>query len=108
MPLDHASYQISLGQFEEAVETLEQGRAIFWSEMRGLCIPICQLIEEDSLLAKRFADINQELETTTISVTPSGRPEIQDSVHQSKDGKDPFGWLVIKRKKLVEERDAFS
>ena len=28
MPLDYASYQIGLGQFEEAVETLEQGRAL--------------------------------------------------------------------------------
>ena len=106
MPLDYASYQINLGQFEEAVETLEQGRALLWSEMRGLRTPICQLIEEDSPLAKRFADINQELETMTISVTPSGRPEIRDSIHQSNDGTDPFGRLVIKRKKLVEERDA--
>ena len=105
MPLDYASYQIHLGQFEEAVETLEQGRALIWSEMRGLRTPVCQL-EEDSPLVKRFAEINQELEILTISVTPSGRPEVEDSVHESKDGMDPFGRLVVKRKKLVEERDA--
>ena len=105
MPLDYASYQIKLGRFEEAVETLEQGRALLWSEMRGLRTPVCQLIEEDSPLAKRFAEINQELGTLTISVTPSGRPEIEDSVYQNTDGTDPFGRLVIKRKKLVEERD---
>jgi tetratricopeptide (TPR) repeat protein len=105
MPLDYASYQIHLGRFEEAVETLEQGRALLWSEMRGLRTPVCQLIEEDSPLAKRFAEINQELETLTISVTPSGRPEVEDSVGQGKDGTDPFGRLVIKRMKLVEERD---
>ena len=104
MPLDYASYQIDLGQYEEAVETLEHGRALLWSEMRGLRTPVCQLIEEDSPLAKRFAEINQELETLTISVTPSGRPEVEDSVNQN--GTDPFGRLVIKRKKLVEERDA--
>ena len=104
MPLDYASYQINLGQFEEAVETLEKGRALLWSEMRGLRTQVCQLIEEDSLLAKRFEEINKELETLTISVTPSGRPEMEDS--QGKDGTDPFGRLVIKRKKLVEERDA--
>ena len=106
MPLDYASYQIKLGQFEEAVETLEQGRALLWSEMRGLRTPVCQLIEEDSPLAKRFAEINKELEILTISATPSGRPEMEDSVQQGKDGTDPFGRLVIKRKKLVEERDA--
>ena len=104
MPLDYASYQINLGQFEEAVETLEQGRALLWSEMRGLRTSVCQLIEEESPLAKRFAEINQELETMTISVTPSGRPEIEDNANQN--GMDPFGRLVIKRKKLVEERDS--
>ena len=102
MPLDYASYQINLGQFEEGVETLEQGRALLWSEMRGLRTPVTQL-DEDSPLARRFSEINQELEAFTMSVTPSGRPEIEDGVAQ--DGTDPFGQLVIKRKKLVEERD---
>jgi hypothetical protein len=105
MPLAYKSYQIGLGRFEEAVETLEQGRALLWSEMRGLHTPVFQLIEEDSL-AKKFAKINQELETLTIALTPSGRPEVEDGVHESKDGTDPFGQLVIKQKKLVEERDA--
>ncbi|KAN0134203.1 CHAT domain containing protein [Lactarius tabidus] len=105
MPLDYASYQIRLGQFEEAVETLEQGRALLWSEMRGLRTPVFQLIGEDSPLAKKFAEINQELETLTIAATPSGRPGVEDGAHQRKDGTDPFGRLVIKQKKLVEERD---
>ena len=105
MPLDYASYQIQLCRFEEAVETLEQGRALLWSEMRGLRTPVFQVIEGDSL-AKRFAELNQELETLTIAVTPSGRPEVGDGVHLGRDGTDPFGRLVIKRKKLVEERDA--
>ena len=106
MPLDYASYQIHLCRCEEAVETLEQGRALLWSEMRGLHTPVIQVIEEDPPLAKRFAEINQELENLTISVTPSGRPEIEDGAHEGKDGTDPFGRLVLKRKKLVEERDA--
>ena len=103
MPLDHASYQIDLGHFEEAVETLEQGRALLWSEMRGLRIPVAQLIKEDSLSAQRFAQINQELESLIIAATPSGKPEVEDGV---RDGTDPFGRLVIKRQKLVDERDA--
>jgi hypothetical protein len=106
MPLDYASYQIRLGRFEEAVETLEQGRGLLWSEMRGLRTPVAQLIEEDLPLAKRFAEINQELEVLTISVTPSGKPEMEDSgVAQGGDGMDPFGRLVVKRQKLMEERD---
>jgi tetratricopeptide (TPR) repeat protein len=103
MPLDYAYYQINLGQFEEASEILEQGRALLWSQMRGLRTPVTQLVE-DSPLAKRLVKINQELEVTTKSVTPSGRPEIEDDGAQ--DVSDPFGRLVIKWKKLVEERDA--
>jgi hypothetical protein len=35
IPFDYASYQLDLGQLEAAIETLEQGRALLWSEMRG-------------------------------------------------------------------------
>lgn len=69
MPFDYASYQIDLGHLEVAIETLEQGRALLLSEMRGLRAPMAQLIEEDPPLAKRFAEINQELEALTISIT---------------------------------------
>ncbi|KAH9171555.1 CHAT domain-containing protein [Lactarius sanguifluus] len=108
MPLDYASYQISLGRFEEAIETLEQGRALIWSEMRGLRTPIAQLAEEDPPLAKRFAEVNQELGGLTISVTPSARQELEmgDGVAQDRDWTDPFGRLLVKQQKLVEERDA--
>ncbi|KAH9005615.1 CHAT domain-containing protein [Lactarius hatsudake] len=104
VPLDFASFQIKLGRFEEAVETLEQGRALLWSEMRGLRTPMARLIEEDPQLAKRFAEINQELEALTTSITPSGRPEMEDGVAQG-DGMDPFGQLVVKQRRLGEERD---
>ncbi|KAH9160818.1 CHAT domain-containing protein [Lactarius sanguifluus] len=106
MPLDYASFLIKLGRFEEAVETLEQGRALLWSEMRGLRTPMVQLVVEDAPSAKRFAEINQELEALTISVTPSAMSEAEDGVAQSGDGMDPFGRLVVKQRKLVEERDA--
>ncbi|KAI9444053.1 hypothetical protein H4582DRAFT_1918949 [Lactarius indigo] len=90
MPLDYASYQ-------EAIETLEQGRALLWSEMRGLRIQMAQLIEENPPLAKRFAEVNQELEALTISDTPSGKPGTEDGVSQRRDWTDPFGRLVPTR-----------
>ncbi|KAH8992687.1 CHAT domain-containing protein [Lactarius akahatsu] len=105
VPFDYASFQIGLGRFEEAVETLEQGRALLWSEMRGLRTQMAQLVE-DSPLAKRFAEINEKLEALTISITPSGRPEMGDGIAQDRDWTDPFGRLVVKQQKLVEERDA--
>src|ERR1700735_12499 len=98
----------SASRSEEAVETLERGRALLWAEMRGLRTPIAQLIEGDSPLAKRFVDIHQELEALTISITPSGRSDMEAGVAEGRDGTDPFGRLVVKRQKLVEERDAFE
>jgi hypothetical protein len=35
MPLEYASDQIERGQLELAIETLEQGGSLLWSEMRG-------------------------------------------------------------------------
>ncbi|KAH9000944.1 CHAT domain-containing protein [Lactarius hatsudake] len=95
--------RIYLGRFEEAIETLKQGRALLWSEMRGLRAPMAQLTEDDPPLAMRFTEINQELEALTIAIKPSGRPEMKAGVAQGGDGMDPFGRLVVKRQKLVEE-----
>ena len=99
MPLDYASHRINSGQIEEAIEILEQGRSILWSEMRGLRTPATQLAEEDSHIAQRFDEINQELEALITSITPSVVSESES------DGTDPFGRLVINQRKLVEERD---
>jgi CHAT domain-containing protein len=106
MPLDYASFHLDFFRFEEAVETLEQGRALLWSEMRGLRTTAAQLVEQDSPFTKRFGEINRELEALTVSITPSGRPEMEDGDAQDGDWTDPFGRLVIKQRKLVEERDA--
>ena len=57
MPLGYASYQVGLGRVEEAVETLEQGRALLWTEMRGLHASVAGLIE-DLPCAERLAEIN--------------------------------------------------
>ncbi|KAI0291353.1 CHAT domain-containing protein [Multifurca ochricompacta] len=105
MPLDYASYQIEMGQFTQAIETLEQGRALLWSEMRGLRNSMDQRFEFNSPLVTKLAAINQDLESLTMSVTPSGTIEISDGGSQIGDGMDPFGRLVVKQQKLLEERD---
>ncbi|KAI0292100.1 CHAT domain-containing protein [Multifurca ochricompacta] len=105
MPLDYASYQIDMGQFTQAIETLEQGRALLWSEMRDLRNSIDQLSGFNSPLATKLAAINQDLESLTMSVTLSGIIEISDGGSQVDDGMDPFGILVVKKQELLEERD---
>ena len=105
LPLEYASYQIDLGRIEGAIETLEQGRALLWSEMRGFRTPMTQLSEDDSPLAERLSEINQELAALTVSNTPSGTPKAEDGIVHKGELTDPFGRLLIKQQKLVEERD---
>ncbi|KAI0298365.1 hypothetical protein B0F90DRAFT_1669097 [Multifurca ochricompacta] len=94
MPLDYASYQIDMGQFSQAIETLERGRALLWSEMRGLRNLMDQLPGVNSPLVTKLAAINEDLESLT---------EISDGGSQVDDGMDPFGRLVVKQQKLLEE-----
>ena len=107
MPFDYASYQVNLGRLEAAIETLEQGRALLWSEMRGFRTAIAKTTEEYFPLAKRLTEINQKLETATMSIAPSRKVEAESRGPQgSSDGMDAFGSLFVRRRKLMEERDA--
>ena len=71
LPSDYASYQIENTRFERAVETLERGRALIWSEMRGFRPSIDQLRAADPALGDKFEDINRRLEAVTMSVAQS-------------------------------------
>jgi CHAT domain-containing protein len=106
LPLDFASYQIQTGRLEEAVETLERGRALLWSEMRGLRTSVDQVRAADSALAEKFATINQKLEAVTMSVAAadvtSGTDNRRDG---ATDGLDAFGRLVLQQRKLLEDRN---
>ncbi|KAI9451969.1 CHAT domain-containing protein [Lactarius psammicola] len=55
-----------MGQFEQAIETPEQGRALLWSEMRALHASADQLRTADPALAERFAAVNRNLEMVTM------------------------------------------
>ncbi|KAI0251109.1 CHAT domain-containing protein [Lactifluus subvellereus] len=68
LPMDAASYAIESCAYEEAVEMLEQGRALLWSGMRSLRTPLDHLHEVGNSLADEFTEISQALEaiiTTT-------------------------------------------
>jgi hypothetical protein len=68
LPLDIASYEIGRGQLKRAIQALERGRGLLWSEMRGLRTSIDQLAV-DSDLAKEFTTLNRELEAVSAHLT---------------------------------------
>ena len=95
LPLDHASHQIDIGQLEQAVETLERGRGLLWSEMHGLRMSIDQLHLVNLPLAERFAAINNDLEALTTS--SSAGIWTNQGHADSDEPMDPFGQLVVKQ-----------
>ena len=103
-PLDYASYQLDHHQLEEAVETLERGRALLWSEMRHLRVSIDQLFEMDPDLGHKFRTVNRDLEELTKSVPPSHKLSMDDGATDGLRAVDPFGRLVLKQHGLLKER----
>jgi tetratricopeptide (TPR) repeat protein len=104
LPLDYASYHLSTGQLARAIETLERGRALIWSEMRGLRTSIARIRAKDSHLADTFASVNKKLEMLTFQLTLS--------LNSNGDGRDggsvtmgPFGRLVMKQQELLDDRN---
>ena len=55
LSLDYASYLVDQNQLEEAIEVLDRGRALLWSEMRHLRTSIDQLLSADPVLGHKFA-----------------------------------------------------
>ncbi|KAH9014692.1 CHAT domain-containing protein [Lactarius pseudohatsudake] len=108
--LDYASYQVDLHRLEEAVETLERGRALLWSEMRHLRASIDQLQQEHPQLGREFGAISKDLEELTKSIPPSHKLSIDDDAADNSKADDlkavdPFGRLLLKQRELLKERD---
>jgi len=102
LPLDYMSYQICLGRLKQAIETLEQGRALLWSEMRGLRTSIDKLRAADSHLADKFAAVNRDLEVLTLTSSLGGNVDIRRG---DIEGMEPFGHLVVRQRKLLDHRE---
>ena len=102
LPLDYASYLARAGQLKEAIETLERGRGLLWSEMRGLHISIDYLCRVYPLLARKFTALNGDLEELTTSA--SHMVWSDDRGVNGNEGIDPLGHVVEKQRKLLEER----
>jgi CHAT domain-containing protein len=102
LPLDSASHQIHIGQLKEAIETLERGRGLLWSEMRGLRASIDHLRIADSRLAERFTGVNRDLEALITSGSPilwSNEGDVDGSEEMN-----ALGRIVVKQRKLSDER----
>ena len=104
LPLAYASYQVNTGQLEKAIETLERGRGLLWSEIRGLRTSTDRLCLVDSRLAEKFIALNRELEV----LTTSGSPNVWMTNGGVNGGEEmaAFGDIAVKQRKLLDERNS--
>ncbi|KAH9962742.1 CHAT domain-containing protein [Lactifluus volemus] len=93
-----------MGQLNRAIEALERGRALLWSEMRSFRTSTDRLAAVDLALAEEFVAINSKLEQVTTSIVPYGITQREGSGGEGSGRLDPFGPLVEKRQKLVDDR----
>jgi len=101
IPLDYASYHIHTGHLELAVETLERGRGLLWSQMRSLRTSIDQIRLADSNLADKFSAVNRELETLTLTFSLNNDVD----GHNDLEGMDPYDHSVMRKQKLLDDRE---
>jgi len=59
-----ASVAFAHGDYERALEWLEQGRCLVWSQLNQLRTPVDTLREHDEHLAQRFLDVSGALESS--------------------------------------------
>ncbi|KAH9026041.1 hypothetical protein EDB85DRAFT_1980366 [Lactarius pseudohatsudake] len=70
---EYPSYQIEMGRFKRAIETLERGRALLLSEMQGLHTSTDQLRAADPAPAERFAAVNRSWDGRIRPSSPDER-----------------------------------
>ncbi|KAH9970438.1 CHAT domain-containing protein [Lactifluus volemus] len=105
LPLCYASYQIDKGQPFKAIETLERGRSLLWSEMRDFRTSTDQLRAVDPTLAAEFEAINKDLEQVTMSMAPCGNMETESIKVEDSWTTGPFSHLVAKQRRFLNYRN---
>ncbi|KAL5478605.1 hypothetical protein ACEPAI_2790 [Sanghuangporus weigelae] len=80
LPLDAVSHSIERGELTQAIEFLEQGRSLLWSQMRGFRTPLEQLSGVDGALAESFENCNRRLEAL---ITSSGAFRTQHLIDET-------------------------
>lgn len=104
VPLDAAAYAIEQGNLELAVEMLEQGRAMLWSQVRRLRTPLDQMAEDKDLAPLRDAFMEKSRALEAIST--SGNPftlAADSGMEASESLSDNYGSMLETKRRLSKE-----
>ncbi|PSR99051.1 hypothetical protein PHLCEN_2v4208 [Hermanssonia centrifuga] len=98
-----ASYAIEIGNTERAVEMLERGRGLLWSQMRGFRSPLDRLREVDTSLADQFSSISRALEVLAISLSDNAPQEYAGDGTGGIDNSATTDTLLRRKRLLLQE-----
>ncbi|KDQ49312.1 hypothetical protein JAAARDRAFT_200953 [Jaapia argillacea MUCL 33604] len=96
---DAASAAIEAGQFETAIEWLEQGRSVVWGQLLQLRTPINELQQVQPQLAARFTQVSNQLQQTS---TPSYASKASDQ-HSLEEVAQEHRWLTAQWEAILGE-----
>ncbi|KAG8942813.1 hypothetical protein FRC03_002867 [Tulasnella sp. 419] len=99
---DAASNAIEMGKLETAVEFLEQGKTILWSQLGRYRTPLDELHKVDKELAMEFERLSLQLETAVVSRGPQRRigASLEEEARAYKRLSDEWDRLVERIRKL--------
>lgn len=103
-PMDAAAHAIEKGNFERAVELLDAGRSLLWSEMRRFRFrePMMHLDKLDEGLSKRFTLICSELrEISTAEATYDALAKDGDVPDTDSFASISYDRLLPRKRKLL-------
>ncbi|EJD03240.1 uncharacterized protein FOMMEDRAFT_156626 [Fomitiporia mediterranea MF3/22] len=108
LTMEAASYAIEKNELGQAVEILEQGRGLLWSQLRGLRTPLDQLAEMNKELADRFRNVSRQLEHLATShealMTRSIRDDSGSLRPDCNPGQKSFDELLKLKKQFLNEQ----
>ena len=102
--LDYASYQIEKGQLELAVETIEQGKTLIWSEIYGLRTSVGRLRMANPDLAERLATVSQDLAAVNASILVHGAVGSRLDEEEDDGYMDTFSPMLKEKRRILRER----
>ena len=103
IPLDYASYQIEKGQLELAVETIEQGKTMIWSDIYGLRTSAGRLRMANPDLAERLATVSQDLAAVNASILAHRAEESLLDEEGDYEHMDTFSPMFKEQRRLLQE-----
>ncbi|KAL5478989.1 hypothetical protein ACEPAI_2277 [Sanghuangporus weigelae] len=110
LALDAAADSIDNNDFPQAIEFLEQGRALLWSQLRVIRTPQEQLSRSNKTLVERFERCNCRLEALIASSESSTFGSGQDGsvvrAVSTSQGQNSVDEMLVQMRQLHEEQEA--